>query len=46
VAHEGFFYLLVGPALPTPYSFSVTFFLPFGLRPFFYFVANKPQFLL
>jgi hypothetical protein len=28
-------FLLVGPAFPTPYSFSVTFFLPFGLRPFF-----------
>jgi hypothetical protein len=34
-AHEGFAYLLVVPAFPTPYSFNVTFFLPFGLRPFF-----------
>ncbi len=36
LAHEGFsFYVQVVPAFPTPHSFSVTFFLPFGLRPFF-----------
>jgi hypothetical protein len=33
--NEGFSYVQVVPAFPTPYSFSVTFFLPFGLRPFF-----------
>ncbi len=35
VAHEGFSYVQVVPTFPTPHSFSVTFFLPFGLRPFF-----------
>jgi hypothetical protein len=32
VAHEGFSYLLVVSAFLTPYSFSVTFLLPFDLR--------------
>jgi hypothetical protein len=35
VAHEGFSYVQVVPVFPTPHSFSVTFFLPFDLRPFF-----------
>jgi hypothetical protein len=39
-------YFLVVPAFPTPYSFSVTFFLPFGLRPFFILLQiNKNVFL-
>jgi hypothetical protein len=31
---RGFSYLLVVSTFLTPYSFSVTFFSPFGLRPF------------
>jgi hypothetical protein len=38
-----FSYLLVVPAFPTPYSFSVTFFLPFGLRPFFILLQINTQ---
>jgi hypothetical protein len=36
VTHEEFSYLLVVLVFPTPSSFSVTFFLPFGLRPFLF----------
>jgi hypothetical protein len=39
----GFSYLLVVPAFPTPYSFSVTFFLPCGLRTFFLLQINTPS---
>jgi hypothetical protein len=36
VVHEGFSCLLVVPVFLTPYSFSMTFFLPFGLRLFLF----------